>query len=275
MKRLLLAVMCTVFLQALAVPAWAGWSTPAVWPQNTKAEDRMPWVYGNTLYYVGAKYDLYQSTWDGKEWSTPMLVPGKVNSPQNELQPCVVKGGTVMYFMRMTTTGTNYDVFRSEWDAAAKEWGEPVVVTELSTSLQDWDIWVDENETEAYVVTVGTFGDGASVGLRDVWHSKRLDGVWSTPLNVGMPVNSEKDEWDVFVDKAGRIYVSSNREGTMGDFDIFVADSLQGPISNVTDVNSTATERAMFVSDQWLVFSAIKRPDSVGGYDLWFSIPTP
>lgn len=273
MKRWTALALGCVFTMVISLPVFAAWSTPTLWPNNTTAEDRMPWISGNTLYYVGAKYDLYQSTWDGKAWSTPVLVPGKVNSPQNELQPCVIKGGTVMYFVRMTTTGTDYDIFRSEWNSAKQEWGEPVVVQELSTPTQDWDIWVDENETVAYVVTRGTFGDGASLGLRDVWRSERKNGQWSTPVNVGSPVNSDKDEWDVFVDQDGRIYVSSNREGTLGDFDIFMAESLQGPISNVTEVNSTATERAMYVSDQWFVFAAIKRTGSVGGYDLWISTP--
>jgi hypothetical protein len=116
---------------------------PTLWPHNTPKVDRMPWLVGNTLYYV-KDYDIYQSKWDGTVWSVPEAVPGKINTGVNEINPAVVKGGTVMYFGR-TNGATDYDFFRSELDAATQEWSEPVLVQAFSTPQQDWDIWVNED----------------------------------------------------------------------------------------------------------------------------------
>jgi hypothetical protein len=270
-KRWMAMAACIGICLFLALPAWAAWSEPVNWSQNNRLEDRMPWVSGNTLYFVGPKYDIYQSTWDGEAWSAPVPVPGKINGPTNEIQPCVVQNGKVMYFARMTTNGRDYDFFRSEWDEVKQEWGEPVVVLELSTPVQEWDIWVSEDETLAYVTSRGTYGNGKALGLRDIWRSERINGVWQTPVNLGAPVNSPVDEWDISVDSQGRLYISSNREGTVGDFDIFMAFTDKGPVANVTEVNTAVTEKAPFVSDRWLIFEAINRPGNVGGYDLWIS----
>ena len=49
----------------------------------------------------------------------------------------MIKGGTVMYFLRYMDT-TDYDFYRSEWDAELGEWGEPVRIDVWSTDIQDW-----------------------------------------------------------------------------------------------------------------------------------------
>lgn len=60
-------------------------------------------------------------------------------------------------------------------------------------------------------------------GDLDVYESKFLsDGTFSTPRNLGSPINSNKDDFSYVIDKAGELgYISSNREGGKGDDDIY------------------------------------------------------
>jgi len=61
------------------------------------------------------------------------------------------------------------------------------------------------------------------LGDLDVYESKFLaDGSFSTPRNLGAPINSNKDDFTFIIDKAGSYgYVSSNRSGGKGDDDIY------------------------------------------------------
>lgn len=269
MKRLAgIIAVGSILLSVVAGGVWAA-GEPVVWEHSTPKVDRMPWLVGNTLIYV-KDYDIYQSTWNGTAWSAPVPVAGKINTAENEINPAVIKGGTVMYFGRTNkAAGTDYDFYRSEWDATTQQWGEPVLVPALSTPTQDWDIWVSEDETVAYVTTKGGFGGVASLGGRDIWRSEMQGGVWSTPVNIGAPINSAQDEWSVYVDTTGKIYFDSDRAGTMGGLDIWVADGLAGPVNNLAVVNSSSAERCMAMSDSFLFFAAQNRSGGRGDYDLW------
>ncbi|WPO77611.1 OmpA family protein [Flavobacterium sp. KACC 22761] len=61
------------------------------------------------------------------------------------------------------------------------------------------------------------------LGDLDVYESKLLpDGTFSDPVNLGEPINSNKDDFTFVIDsKETYGYVSSNREGGKGDDDIY------------------------------------------------------
>lgn len=75
------------------------WGEIKVWEHSTESVERMPWVYGNTLYYA-KDYDIFVSTFENGVWSEPQPVPGPINTGANEINPCVVGGGKVLYFAR-------------------------------------------------------------------------------------------------------------------------------------------------------------------------------
>ncbi len=60
-------------------------------------------------------------------------------------------------------------------------------------------------------------------GDLDVYESKlQPDGTFSTPKNLGAPINSNKDDFSFIIDKTDSYgYFSSNREGGKGDDDIY------------------------------------------------------
>ena len=273
----LLSVLVMASLAMLAgVPAMAGeYPAPRLWEHNTPGVDRMPFVYGDTLYYV-RDYDIYCSVWDNaaRAWSEPKPVPGPINTGANEIWPCLTGGGKVLYFARYDPI-SDYDFYRSEWDEAAKAWGEPVLIEELSTDTQEWAIWVNEDETVAYVTTKANYGEGKTLGNRDIWKSVRNDksAEWSIPVNIGAPINTEGNEWSVFADADGRIYIDGARAVTVGKSDLYVAENEQTEPQNLGAlINSEADEREFSITDKFLFLSAGKRADGVGGYDIWYLV---
>jgi hypothetical protein len=273
MKRVVGTVLvCLVVLLASSVSVMAvKWSEPVLWEASASVMERLPWLSGDSMFLVRASYDVYQSDWDGSSWSVPVKVQGEVNTTSaNEINPVLVKGGTVMYFLRYSAE-TDYDVYRSEWDAVAEAWGTPVKIEELSTNTQEWDLWMNQSETVAYITTKGTWGDQVNLGGRDIYRSERVGGKWSMPVNLGEPINSASDEWSVAVDHLGHIYFESNRAGGFGGYDIYMAESVSGPVVNVQVVNSDKPERDVFVNEKYLIFAAENREGGKGHYDIWIS----
>lgn len=261
---------------ASAADIFAGWSEPMLWEHSTGDTERMPYLAGNTMYFA-KNYDIYSSTFDeatGK-WSEPEPVPGPINTGANEVYPCVVAGGKVLYFARYDPI-SDYDFYRSEWDEEKGEWGEPEVIIELSTDIQEWAINVNEDETVAYIVSKFPYNPDTEVGKRDIWKSVKVDGVWQDPVNLGAPINSESDEWSVFVDHAGRIWLDSNREGTLGNYDLWVAeDENATPVNLGAPINTEVAEREPTINDRFFFFSANKREGGAGGWDLWYMEKSP
>jgi len=103
-----------------------------------------------------------------------------------------------------------------------------------------------------------------------------VDGVWQDPVNLGAPINSESDEWSVFVDHAGRIWLDSNREGTLGNYDLWVAeDENATPVNLGAPINTEVAEREPTINDRFFFFSANKREGGAGGWDLWYMEKSP
>jgi len=251
------------------------YAVPIQWEHNTPGVDRMPFVYGDTLYYV-RDYDIYYSVWDdaSRAWSEPKPVPGPINTGANEIWPCLTGGGKVLYFARYDPI-SDYDFYRSEWDEAAVAWGEPVLIEELSTDTQEWAIWVNEDETVAYVTTKANYGEGKTLGNRDIWKSVRdnKSAEWSVPVNIGAPINTEGNEWSVFADADGRIYIDGTRAVTVGKSDVYMAENEQTEPQNLgASINSEADEREFSITDKFLFLSASKRADGAGGYDVWYLV---
>ena len=243
-------------------------------PVNTEGIERMPWLHGNTLYFVAGSYDIYRAERlaDGS-WGPREPVPGEINTEANEISPCIVErdGTLVMYFARYTGTERDYDFFMAVFDPVEGLWKNPVMIPELSTETQEWDIWVNGDETVAYLTTKGKFGDAEIVGKRDVWRSEKVDGKWSLPVLV-REVSTDGDEWSVFVDPLGRIWVDGARGDAYGSYDIYYYDpSLSLVIHVEKDVNSIYNERSVWIDGKTLVFTSADRNTGMGGYDIYIT----
>jgi len=127
----------------------------------------------------------------------------------------------------------------------------------------------------AYVTTKANYGEGKTLGNRDIWKSVRdnKSAEWSVPVNIGAPINTEGNEWSVFVDADGRIYIDGTRAVTVGKSDVYVAENEQTEPQNLGAlINSEADEREFSITDKFLFLSAGKRADGVGGYDIWYLV---
>ena len=109
----------------------------------------------------------------------------------------------------------------------------------------------------------------------DIWVVQRTGQRWSRPANLGSPVNTSADEESPSVASEGTLYFTSDREGGLGDLDIYRARrSGQGflaPESLGPTINSARGELAVCIEphERFLIFSS-QRP-GFGNSDLFIT----
>jgi len=76
----------------------------------------------------------------------------------------------------------------------------------------------------------------------DLYKSEFLNGTWSTPVNLGAPINTKKNEVFPYMHFDGTLYFSSNGQGGYGGLDVFSSVMTDGywraPVNANSPINS-------------------------------------
>ena len=111
----------------------------------------------------------------------------------------------------------------------------------------------------------------------DIWYVIKTDSGWSTPINVGSPVNSNADEFYPSVADNGNLYFTAQTEKSLGSEDIWLSKFKDGKYEKPENlgeaVNSKTDEFNAFVApdESYIIFSNWGRKDGLGGGDLYIS----
>lgn len=108
----------------------------------------------------------------------------------------------------------------------------------------------------------------------NLWVARRNANAWATPNPLDEPVNSGQLECCVSAKVSGKLYFSSNREGS---WDIFCAELEKDSVGNVVklagDLNTKFDEWPSYVDPQerFMLLSST-RPGGFGGDDLYIAV---
>ncbi len=67
--------------------------------------------------------------------------------------------------------------------------------------------------------------NGSPENKLDIWITKKINGVWSEPINIGSPINSEHLEGNPSLDADNNLYFQSNRDG---NWDLYFSEYVDG-----------------------------------------------
>ena len=141
----------------------------------------------------GAKEETTSET-PGGEWSEPvMVVLG--DTAYNYLYPAISSDGLTLYFTSDMPGGFGeYDLWRATRKSTADDFGRPVNLTSIVNTPGREIMPVLRNDSLLYFSSDGHPG----IGGQDLF-STRLNpnGKWSTPVNLGVPINSSYDEMSI------------------------------------------------------------------------------
>ncbi len=113
----------------------------------------------------------------------------------------------------------------------------------------------------------------------DIWKTTRVSGGWTSPVNLGEPLNSPGDEFYPSVTRTGSIYFTATREDGLGKEDMYRSSfdpelsSYRVPTNLGDKINSPAYEFNGYIDpdENFLLFSSAGRTDSLGSGDLYIS----
>ena len=138
--------------------------------------------------------------------------------------PALSCDGKTLYFSSDMPGGYgNYDIYKSE----LKEDGTIGSPINLGQKIN-----TEEQEVFPYMCCDNTlyFSSNGHLGLGglDVFYSKNIDNKWSNVRNVGIPVNSNSDDFAFKMDEeCTNGFISSNRPGGVGSDDIYAIKKIK------------------------------------------------
>jgi len=122
--------------------------------------------------------------------------------------------------------------------------------------------------------TGGRINKATNEYFEDIYACERVDGVWSDPVPMATPVNSNGNDASVGLYNDGRTMVIYRDDRGMGDLyeSKRTGDAWSDPVSLGPNINSKSHESSAWYSfdRKWLYFVS-DRPGGLGGQDIWRS----
>jgi len=234
------------------VPTAPGWSKPVSvgGPVNTTGwEDSVSIAPdGNTLYFSYADYDLLTylasgakkrirtgplrgvtprdmgailvSTRQGDGWSVPQVLQN-VSDPFALNDGPFTQDGRLLVFSGLRTGNTGStamsDIYAASWDKTG--WTKPVNLgPPVCTKHSESNPWIS---VAGDLLLFDSDRPGGQ-GHRDLWQSRKVNGQWQEPVNLGAPVNTAGEEVQPFLTRDGKTlyFAGASRDG-QGDHVIY------------------------------------------------------
>jgi len=196
-------------------------------PINTKGHDAVSGMSpdGQEIFVYKAVDkkggDIFHSKLKGDKWSKPEPMSEVINSEHHESKASMSFDGKTLFIVSNRPDGNfgGRDIYVSSMDASL-QWSEPENIGPvINTEYDEEGVFIHPDGRTLYFCSQGH----NSMGGFDIFRSvKDSTGNWSTPENLGYPINTPDDEafWAIASD--GRhAYISSIRPDGFGDYDIY------------------------------------------------------
>ena len=180
-----------------------------------------------TLYFAAdypeqgyGRYDIYKSTKAGIHWTTAKNLGRNVNTDYWDSAPSISPDGKALYFSSNRPGGLGgidlYVAFKNEKGG----WEEAINLgPQINTSGDEQTPFIHADNNSLYFSSTGWPGYGGADFF--VVHQK-IDGNWTTPLNLGYPINTFDNEGSIAVASNGiDAYIASDRSDSRGGLDIY------------------------------------------------------
>ena len=154
------------------------------------------------------------------------------------------------------------------------KWSLPQVA-DFSGRYKDLEPSFSFDGTKLYFSSNRPLADTGSEKDYDIWYVTKANGKWAKPVNMGSPVNTDKDEYYASVAKNSNIYFTRSVDAR--EEDIMICKFTDGKYSEAESlpdsINSIGDEFNAFVDpdENYIIFSGYKRKDGFGNGDLYIS----
>lgn len=207
---------------------------------------------GQTLYYAAegkgdalGSSDIYIASRQGRDWSAPVNPGFPLNTDAWDAHPSIAADGRVLYFASNRDGGQGgIDIWRSERDQSGL-WKVPVNLgPAVNTPGDEVSPFIAADGRTLYFASDGLPGLGGT----DMFMTQFLAGAWTTPVNLGRPLNSPENDEFFALDAEGKIvYFASRRSGGAGGLDLYRAEPNPYPPDPVVVLSGVVRDRRALV----------------------------
>jgi len=160
-------------------------------------------------------------------WGEPTALDKQINSSYFESSASLSSDGTKLYFVseregKKHGANGKGDIYVVE-KISKTVWGEPKNLgSVINTPEDEISVFIHPDGKTLFFSSKGHL----SMGGYDIFSSKlQMDGTWSTPENLGYPINTVDDDVHFVLNTDGKIaYYSTVREDGLGERDIYQID---------------------------------------------------
>jgi len=214
-------------------------------------------------------------------WAKPSSLPAPINSIDDEGAACVSADGQTLYFSlcRRPDGIGDCDIYHSElvgdqW-TAPRNYGRPL-------NSESWDAQPTVTADGA-TMYFSSKRRGSMEGSEDIYVSyKSPGGTWTTPQNIGEPVNTRFNERSPFISADGKtLYFSSNGHPGFGNHDLFMSRMLDDgtwsePVNLGSPINSYGDDAFLTIPARGdkIIYSS-QRANARGVLNLYEAILPP
>ncbi len=151
----------------------------------------------------------------GNKWSPPVNITPELQTEGDIYISCLSSDGKILYLSK--DDNYNSDIFTSTYDGTT--WGQTVKLNKnINTKYWESHGFVTEDGEQLIFASDRPGGFG---GL-DLYLSKKVNGDWGPPVNLGPEINTQFNEDRPFLINNGKIlFFSSQGHSTMGGYDLF------------------------------------------------------
>lgn len=180
-----------------------------------------------TLYFAAeypitgyGRYDIYKSNKVDNRWSAPKNLGSNINTDFWDSAPSITSDGNTLYFSSNRPGGFGgidlYVCYKNEkgyWEEAVN------MGPEINTTADEQTPFIHKDGKTLYFSSSGWPGFGGS----DFFVSRlKINGGWTTPLNLGYPINTLENEGSIAVANNGQeAFIASDRSDSRGELDIY------------------------------------------------------
>jgi outer membrane protein OmpA-like peptidoglycan-associated protein len=147
------------------------------------------------------------------QWSPLKNLGPNINTKDGwEAQPSLSSDGQTLFFTSIRKGSRDNDIYISKKQNDGT-WGPARPFDEINTAGKDKSPFFHQDGETLYFVS-STSDARRGMGGLDIFYVRRDGKSWTTPQNIGFPINSPEDELGIFVSTSGRIaYFSSYKDG--------------------------------------------------------------
>ncbi|HEY3404273.1 MAG TPA: OmpA family protein [Ohtaekwangia sp.] len=153
--------------------------------------------------------DLYESKKIGNDWTVPKNLGNNVNSVAWESQPSLSADGRTLYFVSDRRTGLGRrDIWYSKQDDKGN-WTKAVNAgKQINSQFDEISPFIHANNQTLFFASNGLPGFGGY----DVFYADKDSASWTTPKNIGAPINTHEDQFSLFITANGKKGYYSHEE---------------------------------------------------------------